>query len=250
MVERSDLAPEEPRREATGTAAPRELSDDQVARHLRRHPDFFVRHPELLDSLETPNRHQTANGLVDFQHAVTQRLRGEVERLTRARDDLVAVGRGNLSVQSRIHKAVDRLLEARSFEQFIETVTTDVAALLDLDIVVIGVEREGAGFPRSAPRGVVCLPNGTVAQQFGPGSAILLRERIVGDPVIYGAGAGLVRSEAMIRLAISDESPQALLALASRTPDQFNRNQGTELLSFLGRVVESCFRAWLDLRHD
>ena len=150
--------------------------------------------------------------------------------------------------QGRIHKAVERLLEAGSFEQFIETIATDVAALLDLDVLVIGVERDAGGFVERGPRGIACLPGGTVEQIFGPSDAILLREQNGGgDSVIYGAAAGLVRSEALIRLRISEQSPAALLALGARDAAQFRQGQGTELLAFLARVIESCFRAWLNL---
>ena len=248
MAEQSDLAPRQARPKPGKKTRAQELTDDQVACHLRRHPDFFNRHPELLDNLDVPDRHDGEGSVIDFQHAVSHRLREEVERLAQTRDELIATGRGNLAIQSRVHKAVERLLEARSFEQFIETITTDVGALLDLDLVVIGVEREADGGTRSAPRGVVCLPQGMVEQVFGPSSGILLRDKITGDATIYGAGAGLAHSEALIRLAISPESPHALLALASRDEERFNRNQGTELLTFLARVIESCFRAWLDVR--
>ena len=64
---------------------------------------------------------------------------------------------------------------------------------------------------------------------------------------LFGAAAGLVRSEALIRLSIGDATPEALLALGSRDAEHFQEGQGTELLGFLARVVEGSIRGWLNL---
>lgn len=218
----------------------------QVADYLRRHPDFLARHPDLLDSLHPPGRVQ-GKGVVDLQTFMIERLRNEVTRLTGARDELVHHARDNLATQNRIHRSVVALLEARSFEHFIETATTDLAVILDVDVITIGVEQDWQDRTKVPVRGVSRLAPGFVDELLGPGGKLLLRDDIHGDAEVFGAGAGLVRSEALIRLSISPDTPKALLAFGSRQPDHFHAGQGTELLSFLGRVVECSIRAWLDL---
>ena len=47
---------------------------------------------------------------------------------------------------------------------------------------------------------------------------------------MFGGGAGLVRSDALIRLKISAAAPPGLLAFGTRHPGYFNPGQGTELL--------------------
>jgi len=76
---------------------------------------------------------------------------------------------------------------------------------------------------------------------------VVLAADTPGDPELFGPGAGLVRSQALIRLQISSETPEGLLAFGSREPDMFHQGQGTELVCFLARVVERCIRSWLDL---
>ena len=63
-------------------------------------------------------------------------------KLRTEQDDLLANSRDNLSTQDRVHKAVLALLAAKSFEQFIEIVTTDLAVLLDVDVVTLCVESD------------------------------------------------------------------------------------------------------------
>ncbi len=218
----------------------------QVDGYLRRHPDFLARHPELLQVL-TPPECRRGDGVLDLQSYMVDRLRSEVAEMTAARDALVQAGRSNLAAQARVHKAVLALLSARSFEHLIERVTTDLAIALDLDAVTLGVEHSEQSLPPVRLGGLYQLEPDTVDSLIGKGRALLLRGETEGDPMIFGAAAGLVASEALIRLDISPATPPALLALGSRRPDQFHQGQGTELLAFLAGVLEHSIRAWLDL---
>ncbi len=222
------------------------LAANGVADFLRSHPDFLARHPELLDVLTPPARDR-GDGVLDLQQFMVERLRDELSEMAAARDALVATGRGNLSAQARVHKAILALLAARSFEHYIETLTTDVAVTLDLDIITIGVEQTNDNGSRTHTAGVCRLEPNMVDCLLGPRQVIALHADIAGDEAVFGAAAGLVRSEALIRLSISEATPVALLALGSRNAEHFQEGQGTELLSFLARVVESGIRGWLNL---
>ena len=225
------------------------ISADQEAAYLRRHPDFLAEHPDLLDVLKAPARTR-GDGVVDLQQFMVERLRQENAELSELRDDLVATGRSNLAIQSRVHEAIISLLRAASFEEFVETITTDLAVILDLDVVTIGVEQAADGAAWKPVSGVYCLKAGSIDNLLGRSGTLLLREDITGDAAIFDGAAGLVRSDALIRLSIGKETPPALLALGSRQPGTFHAGQGTELLSFLSQVLEVNFRAWLHLPRE
>jgi uncharacterized protein YigA (DUF484 family) len=233
-------------RRESGTMA---LDDARVAAYLRQHPDFLADNPSVLDVLRAPARPGLGprDGVVDLQQAMVERLRRELDALRLERDSLIVTGRGNMNVQQRVHKAVLALLSARSFEHLIETVTTDLTVILDLDAVCLGVEQSHAHLPPMRINGVLHLPPDTVASLFGPSRQVLLRANVAGDPTIFGPAAGLIASDALLRLHISDSTPPALLALGAREPDCFEDGQGTDLLAFLGLTLERIIRAWLEL---
>lgn len=230
----------------SGAAAGEELSAAKVADFLRRHPDFLAEHPELLEVLQAPARAH-GDGVLDLQSFMVERLRNEVAEMREARDALVRSGRSNMAAQGRVHEAVLALLATKSFEHLIETVTTDLAVLLNLDAVSLCVEQSGRDLPPLRLGGLCQLEPDTVDSTVGSGRKVLLRGEIQGDPAIFGAAAGLVASEALIRMDISTATPPALLALGSRHADQFHPGQGTELLMFLAEALEHCIRGWLDL---
>ena len=240
----SESAPQSEARGLGALAQP--ISADQVAAYLRRHPDFLTRHPDLLDVLAPPAR-EHGKGVVDLQQFMVERLRRENAELSELRNDLVATGRSNLAIQSRVHEAIVALLRAASFEEFVETITTDLAVILDLDVVTIGVERSEDSAPWKPVAGVYRLKAGSIDNLLGRNGSLLLRDDVAGDPAIFDGAAGLVRSDALIRLAIGDKAPPALLALGSRQAGTFHAGQGTELLTFLAQVLEVSFRTWLHL---
>jgi uncharacterized protein len=229
-------------------AAPARSAGRVTARHvidyLDRHPEFLMRHPDVLERQKLPAR-QNGDRVADLQSYLLERLRGDVARLRSEQDDLLANSRDNLSTQDRVHRAVLSLLGAATFEQLIEAVTTDLAVLLDVDVVTLCIESET---PPTAPvryDGLFLLRPGTVDEVMGPGVEIMLRDEIGGEPAIFGGAAGLVRSDALIRLTPHENAPTGLIAFGTRHPGFFNPGQGTELLTFLARIIEHCIRAWL-----
>jgi uncharacterized protein YigA (DUF484 family) len=78
----------------------------------------------------------------------------------------------------------------------------------------------------------------------------MLESDTAGEEALFGAGAGLVRSQAVVRLNVSPEAPACALALGSRDPEMFHPGMRTELVGFLGRVLERCIRSWLTPGQD
>ena len=223
------------------------LSAEDIIAWLRDHPDFLHKYPEACDLLSPPRQHkEQGRGVVDFQQFMVKRLREDRDGIIEEAREIVETSRANMSNQSRMHNAVLMLLSARSFEDFIHTLVMDLAALLDLDIIALIVEADGTTVPHINLAGVHAVSAGTI-NLLMKDQKIALESHTKGLGDIYGGGAGLVKSQALLRLHIADGAPIAMLAFGSRNPEQFQPGQGTELLAFLGHIVEHGFRTWLDL---
>ncbi|HUL05028.1 MAG TPA: DUF484 family protein [Candidatus Acidoferrum sp.] len=238
--------PDDARQTANADRAKGRVTAAQVAEYLRQHPEFLVRHPDLLDIQIVPGRRK-AEGVVDLQQFMVERLRRDVQRLKADQDDLLTNSRDNLSTQDRIHKAALALLGADSIGHFVEIIASDLPMLLDVDAVALCLETTDAAAAKMPVDGLQLLPMGAVDRLLGAGRAALLRDDTVGDPTIFEASAGLVRSDALIRLKIGDSLPPGMIAFGTRHPGYFDPGQGTDLLHFLARIIEHCIRAWLEL---
>ena len=234
----------------SGELTPAAPDDESVAEYLRANPDFFDRHPGVITELSVPVRdfgeaREGSGEIVDLQQVMLGRLQDEVGRREKSCNDLIDAGRSNLQSQSRIHEAALALLAARSLDHLIERVSTDLPVVLDIDVSALCLE--SGEVVRTTPDGIRILPADSVDSILGVGKSVVLRENVSGDGRLFGETAGLVRSDALLRLRVREGLPDALLALGSREPRRFHSGQGTELLGFLAGVMEHSIRAWLDL---
>jgi uncharacterized protein len=244
MVDRSRDQPQAAPEGGVAEAPPQEIGGREVVAYLRRHPNFLDRHPEALRLLRAPSR-ELGQEIDDFQHFMIERLRRDIARVTLEHRALIAASRGNLATQGRVHKAVLAILAASSFEQLLQTVTTDLAVLLDVDVVTIGVESTNVPSARLSLQGVRLLKAGAVDALLGPERGVLLRADAPGEPMLFGSAAGLVRSQVLLRLSFGRGAPAGLLCVGARKPGRFHPGLGTELLTFLSRALGITIAQWL-----
>jgi uncharacterized protein len=244
----ADLPRDKPHRGREAVAAPElpgEIGGRDIIAYLRRHPDFLDRHPEALRLLRAPTR-EIGEDVVDFQHFQIERLRRDLARINLEHRTLIAASRGNLASQSRVHKAVIAILAAPSFEQLLQIVTTDLAVLLDVDVVTIAVESMAAPAGRFSLHGIHLLKEGAVDALLGVERTALLCTDAAGEAALFGSAAGLVRSQALLRLAFGRGAPVGLLCIGTRQPGRFHPGLSTEGLSFLARALGITIAQWLN----
>lgn len=224
-----------------------ELTADDVAAFLRDHPDFLSRRPDLVRHLlPPPSEH--GGGVVDMRDFLLERLRGDVNRLTDQQKLLVDATRANLLNQRRVHAAVLHMLSSPSLEALVETITADLAVLLDLDAAILLMEQRDGDVLALGPAGVTMAARGAVNRLLGRAD-VALRADIQGHADLWGDRAGTIRSEALVRLGFDNgngEETLGLLAFGSTEPAMFHPGQATDLLMFLAGVVERTIQRHLD----
>ena len=221
-----------------------EMDADQVAAYLLRHPDFLNQTPDLLETLAPPAR-WSGDGVVDMQQYLINRNRTEMDELRDCAQDVIETSRSNMSTQTRAHAAVLALLATRQWADVVHVVTNDWPLLLDVDVVSLAFEPAAGPEPRLAGPEINALEAGAIDRLLGPDQDVRLLREINDDGMIFGSGAGLVRSAALVRMRPAANLPGGLLALGARGAT-FHPGQGTELLGFLCRVLEACMARSLE----
>ncbi len=222
------------------------MTPDDVLNFLRDNPDFAQEHPEAIELMLPEKKRPKKGDVADFQAYMIERLKADKEHIATTTQELVENSRANMSNQQRVYAAVLRMLETNNFDDFIQSITMDLAPMLDVDVAVLVVEADGNAIPHIQTSGIRIIPEGT-SDQWMAGKDVLLQDNISGIEAIYGGGATLVRSQILLRIGISMDTPPALLAFGSRNPDMFHEGQATDQILFLARVIERCFRTWLHL---
>lgn len=232
-------------------AAPSPATREQVLAYLRAHPRFLHDHPEVLESLVPPAQDHGGN-VVDMQHFMLGNLQKNIRSMRDKYEGLIIASRDNMSTQAQVHSAVLSLVRARGLEQFLTIITQDLLHWFDVDVVRLALESESAGFYETYYNeqnysGISFVSPGVVDELFASGKPVVLMDQCKtrlppqvkdGLDQIFADCADLIHSCALLRLELEDVERSAVLAFGVRHAGHFQPGQGTELLSFLARIVE------------
>jgi uncharacterized protein YigA (DUF484 family) len=223
---------------------PTDISEAEVISFLRARPNFLLEHPDLLQSL-TPPEAQHGTGVKDFQQFMLKRLQANYDWLKHQQRELIANSRANLHSLSRVHQAVLMMMEATSFDILADIILHDFIHLFDVDAVSLLIESDNPIQPDLQRLGIRVVQPG-MTEFWIENQTAIMDSNMLGDPIVFGPAAPLVRSQLLLRLELMPNVPLGMLALGSRDPLLFQELHGTELVMFLGRAVERSLRFWLE----
>ena len=219
-------------------------------------PGLILEDHELMRALLQADRSAQGRNVVDLRGVLVDRLEERLDRLEDTHREVLAAAYENVAGMNQVHRACLALLEPADFAGFLKVLTRDVAPILGVEVIRLGLEAPAAEPGASlGPEGplhgvVVALPAGGVdayvTQGRGLGARrVTLRQLAMASPDIYGGEAAEIRSEALLRLDLGDGNLGGLLAFGATDGQRFHPDQGTDLLAFFGGVFERSLRRWL-----
>lgn len=205
-------------------------------------PEIVLDDTDVMRALVAANDRAMGDNVIDLRGLAMARLEGRLGRLEDTHQSVLAAAYDNIAGTAAVHRAVLELLEATDFLDFADRLAGPVCAALRIDEIrlVLG-SRDGAP-PTAMPAGVVLaepdFAGAYLALGGRPKRGVVLRRIAPGQGSLFGPDDGGMRSEAAILLDLGADRLPALLVLASSDPAQFHPGQATDLLAFLGGVVE------------
>ncbi|MEL6278886.1 MAG: DUF484 family protein [Pseudomonadota bacterium] len=228
--------------------------DTKLRARILADPDLVLNDPEIMRALLGPVEAAGRN-VVDLRAALIAQLEHRLGALSAVHRDVVAAARDNMSGMEQVHRAALAVLDAPNFEAFLDVVSQDFRQLLAIDVVRFCLEAS-EDLSAETPA-IVSLEPGALtdllSRHAGPADGaqdplqVLLRGDVAGEPLIFGPDAERIQSEAWIRLDFGPTVRPGLLAFGAFEPTRFSEDQATDLLTFLGGVVERSMRGWLAL---
>ncbi len=216
-------------------------------------PEMVLEDPDVMRALIEANDQQTGSNVVDLRSVAMNRLEARLDRLEGTHQIVIAAAYENLAGTNQIHRAVLKMLDPLSFEEFLLNLGDEVAAILRVDSVRLILETHqeetDASLDRVGSVLTAAVP-GVISDYLG-GPAddaqrkVTLRAVKQGADWLYLEGENTVQSEAVIALDLGEGTLPGMLLMGSKDPDQFHTGQGTDLLTFFGGVFERSMRRWL-----
>ncbi len=209
-------------------------------------PELVLADDQVMRALIGEGEEHADRQVIDLRDRLVARLEMRLKRLVQANRSVIAAAYENVAGTRQLHRAVVALIGETGLAGFLRCLTIEVPRMLGVEEARLCLEADVdeaqamEGLGRGLEGRVLALPYGTVEDYltldggFAP-EGVALRLASSEAELIFGPMTS-VRSEAMMRLDL--EGAAGLVVFGAADPDRFGPDQGTELLTFFGRVVE------------
>lgn len=219
------------------------LDEERVAAFLRARPDFFARHPEVLEQLQLQHAAGSAVSLIERQVEV---LRGRSQRLEDRLGQLLEAARDNEQRATNVHRLARTLIRAPTLAAAMLGLRQCMREDFGIDEVFVGVFTPT--LKRTDIDGLLRLePDGAIARTYDN----FLRTKLIEcGPIaesrarlLFPKAAELPLSAAVVPL--EKDKNLGMFALGSRDPERFQPRQGKLFLEMMAELITAAVRAKL-----
>lgn len=204
-----------------------EINEEQVAKYLADHPNFFVSYPELLEIQNIPHETGAAVSLIEHQVKI---LKGRSETYRKQLEELIDIARENDQLNRQLHRLTLNLIETRTLDEMLYNLQDGIRADFNADVVELKL-----------------FANGELEAHAGEPAPSMFQDFISADRPSCGAieknqmdflfadRANEVSSVALV--PIKTNAYSGILAIGSTDRQRFHNGQGVDFLMRLGEIV-------------
>lgn len=209
-----------------------------LVKYLRRHPDFFERHTDLLADITLPHARGGAVSLIERQVSV---LRDQKNEHKRRLQNLLHLAHNNEVLSERINALILALMDAITLEDILYVTQSRLVEDFDAYAVVMRLFNKDNPLPIARPE----IVNWSEAQKALFANIIADRRPVCGQlnatqlETLFNGQAKSISSVALIPLVEYDDNGKCygLLAIGSHDRQRFRADMGTLFLSYLGKIL-------------
>lgn len=223
--------------------SPIELTAEEVADYLSKHPEFFNNYQELLIELKLPHPSGNAISLVEKQLVI---LREQNERTRKQMHELIEIARQNEDLAKRMHQLALTLMDATDTKDIFSTLYDNLKRNFRADRVTVRLFADPAFIDtfageEFAGREVIeeHLFKSIIDKRM-PISGKLKRQQQV---FLFGDEGDEIESAVIVPL--HGEEWGGVLVIGSTDPDKFQESMGVELLANLAEVLSFIIKPWV-----
>ncbi|MDO7597425.1 MAG: DUF484 family protein [Pseudomonadota bacterium] len=228
-----------------------ELTVEQVAAYLKKHSDFFIDQPAVLDSLQLST---SPEGTISLAQRQLERCLQKNEKLHTQLNSLLFNARKNTELQSRVHQLCLRLMDAKGLDELLPLLMHELKQEFEADEVSLRLFYNG-----DAKIDLPALTDNIVQHHidddgFKIFDSLLAKQQpvcgrltLAQKTVLFGDRAEQVQSVAC--LPLGHQPCAGLLAIASFNVNRFHADMGTDYLSFLGDITMRLLRPYHHALH-
>lgn len=223
------------------------LTEDDIANYLANSPDFFVRHAELLASVQLTSPH--GNRAVSLQERQAGMLRDKIKALEHRIMDMVRHGSENMVIADRLHRWTRSLMLVRDPATLPRALVSELVAQFQVPQAAIKLWDVAADyafedFTTDVSEDAKTFASSITQPYCGVNSGF--------EAVNWLDDTAMAMSVALIPLRdgpVQNASPAfGMLVLASPDPQRFAAGMGTDFLERIAELASASLSRLRDAR--
>lgn len=223
------------------------LTEDDIANYLANSPDFFVRHAELLASVQLTSPH--GNRAVSLQERQAGMLRDKIKALEHRIMDMVRHGSENMVIADRLHRWTRSLMLVRDPATLPRALVSELVAQFQVPQAAIKLWDVAADyafedFTTEVSEDAKTFASSITQPYCGVNSGF--------EAVNWLDDTAMAMSVALIPLRdgpVQNASPAfGMLVLASPDPQRFAAGMGTDFLERIAELASASLSRLRDAR--
>lgn len=223
---------------------------DELREKIIANPDVLLEDHDVMRALVGAKDERMGANIVDLRGIAMERLEARFDRLEDTHRSVIAAAYDNLAGTNQVHRAILRMMDAATFDQFLTDLSGDVADILRVDAIRLVLESSDPDALSNAGATVAVMPENYVEGYITlgrnmPARQVTLREFHKVGGSLYGDRSAYIKSEACLKIDLGPDRMPAMLVMGSEDPQLFTPQQGTDLLTFFAGVFERVVRRWL-----
>lgn len=226
------------------------VSDKDVEKFLKQHPDFFEKHTQLLSDIKVPHITGGAVSLVERQVDV---LRKQNRKLQKQLDDLVQIARDNEKLNRQVYKLTLSLMEADSVSEVVDLLVQSLKTDFAADAVALRIV--------ASPKVVAALNrkefisnSDDLKQLFGKifedGRPLCGRLKQTQREYLFAESSERIGSVALLPLMAQSTAKKGfgLLAIGSFEDTRFHPGMGTVYLNQMSHLISKAVLRFIETK--
>lgn len=217
-----------------------EIPEQSVVDYLKHHPDFFIRHENVLASMEISSSRGATTSLIERRLSV---LRDENQQLQRKLENLITIAQQNEVVNQRIQRLVIILVGATGPDEFFNSLYDTLQNEFDTDTVTIRLF-EHPTLSLAGRHEFVEYD----AQVFTLFKSLLESSQPICGRLPNGQAHYLFPNEQIasaVLIPLGTPKPMGILAMGSKDVARFHATMATDLLKYMGQLISQLIQSWL-----
>ena len=202
-----------------------------VIEFLKKNKKIFLKYPELLENLNFPSQITKSNKIIDLNAYRSIKIKNDYDQLKKQMSAILKAGMSHLVSQKRILKTSLKILNTKSVTKLIDVIVGDLGTLLDCDYINCFFTSN-----KILHKNINQIDNKLATNFFKDKPQTYLNQSPKGLPIFFPNKSKIIKS--YILLKIIYDSDRFYLAMGSKNPSKFTKDQKVDLIEYLIQIIQ------------